>query len=306
MKRPRPGVWARQHGASVRAAAGELARARLGTALSALVLGITLALPALGLLAVETLARASRSVDTHPQLSAYLHVDTPAAAARALAERVQAWDEVRSARLITPEMAREELAAGTELGPLLALLDDNPLPATVVVRPGAEDPEAARALRDRLAAADEVERVQADLEWVTRLQAAVTLGERAVGLLGTLLALGVVLVTGNTIRLAILSRRDEIEILKLVGGSDAFVRRPFLYSGLLQGLAGGLVAAALVAAAQRLLAGPAATLGQLYGGTALAGLGASRTLALIVLGAGLGLAGAWLAVTRHLREIEPR
>jgi cell division transport system permease protein len=130
---------------------------------------------------------------------------------------------------------------------------------------------------------------------------------RAVWLLAALLGAAVVLVTGNTIRLAILNRREEIEILKLVGAPDAFVRRPFLYSGLLQGLAGGLVALALVLSARAALAGPVAALAALYAADfRVAALGAGRALALLGAGGALGLAGAWLAVGRHLREIAPR
>lgn len=309
MRRPDLRAWLRAHARTAVAAAGELSRARLGTALSALVLGITLTLPALGVLAVEALARATAGLDARPQLSAYLRVGTPDAVARKLTATVRAWPEVADARLISAAQARAEFAASSDLGPLLGLVDDNPLPASVVVHPAIAPGAGAdlAALSARLAALDGVEHVQSDLEWVARLHAALALGRRAIGLLALLLGAGVVLVTGNTIRLAILSRREEIEILKLVGGTDAFVRRPFLYSGLLQGLAGGAVAIVLVGVARQVLAGPGAELARLYGQTtALPGLGAARALILLGIGAALGLAGAWLAVTRHLHEIEPR
>jgi cell division transport system permease protein len=162
-------------------------------------------------------------------------------------------------------------------------------------------------LRDELATLSAVDEVILDTVWVQRLQSLMQLGRRAVQLLAGLLLAAVVLVLTNTIRLAIESRRDEIVIIKLVGGTDAFVRRPLLYTGLWYGLGGGIVSALLVALATFLLASPVTALAMAYQSDfVLRGLGLVDSLQLVLLGALLGLAGAWLAVARHLRDIEPR
>jgi cell division transport system permease protein len=145
------------------------------------------------------------------------------------------------------------------------------------------------------------------MAWVQRLGSIMALGKRIVLALGALLIVGVVLILGNTIRLAIENRRDEIVIIKLVGGSNAFVRRPFLYTGLWYGVGGGLIAALLVSAFLWFMGAPAQSLAQLYqSGFEIKDLGVMGALNLVVLGGFLGLTGAWLAVSRHLSDIEPR
>ena len=167
--------------------------------------------------------------------------------------------------------------------------------------------EAAGLLRDRIAGRPEVSSAVLDMEWVQRLNALVALSQRAVSALGIILALGVLLIIGNTIRLAIENRRQEILVVKLVGGSDAFVRRPFLYTGFWYGLGGAALAWAVIAAALWWLRGPLATLAVLYQSDfVLEGLGLSGGAVLLAAGALLGLLGAWLAVARHLSAIQPR
>ncbi len=149
--------------------------------------------------------------------------------------------------------------------------------------------------------------VQLDTQWVERMRGMLAVAERAVRIVGILLGLAVVLVIGNTIRLEINNRRDEIEVTKLVGGSDGYIRRPFLYSGLCYGLGGALGATLLIHVALWLVGGPVRDLAALYAsGFRLAGPGLESTLALLGAGAVLGWAGAWLAAARHLRAIEPR
>lgn len=162
-------------------------------------------------------------------------------------------------------------------------------------------------LQTRFQAMEEVDQAVLDMAWVQRLSGIMDLGRRMVLALGALLILGVVLILGNTIRLAIENRRDEIVIIKLVGGSNAFVRRPFLYTGLWYGVGGGAIAALLVSVFLWFMGVPAHSLAQLYqSGFEIKGLGVMGGLNLIVLGGFLGLLGAWLAVSRHLNEIEPR
>ena len=190
---------------------------------------------------------------------------------------------------------------------VLASLDENPLPDLVLVTPASQGGEAASALREELQATPEVAQAVLDMEWLQRLNSLMELSRRLVLAVGGLLVLGVVLILGNTIRLAIESRREEIVVVKLVGGSNAFVRRPFLYTGLWYGVGGGVFAATLVALSLWFLSAPVDQLAALYqSGFQLSGLGIMGALNLVILGGLLGLTGAWLAVARHLVEIEPR
>jgi cell division transport system permease protein len=194
-------------------------------------------------------------------------------------------------------------------GTALDALRDNPLPDTVVVTPSlaASNPRGTETLKNAVAAMPDVQTVQIDTEWVERLTAMLAILRRIIWLTGALLGLGVVLVVGNTIRLDILNRRAEIEVMKLVGATDGFARRAFLYSGVWYGLGGGLLAVLLVAGSVAALAGPVTRLAGLYGSALqLSGLGFGPGLAVMGVSIGLGWLGSWLAATRHIRAIEPR
>ncbi len=287
---------------------GQLYRQRLGALLTALVIGVSLALPASLLLSLATLRQAADGWDGEPRLTAYLKLDLPDARATDLAARLgRELAAQASVTLIDRTQALAEFEHSSGLTDALALVGENPLPAALVLAPkGPADEALLEQLATRLRALSEVEEVQADLDWVRRLNALLEVGRRAVWVFAGLLGAGVVLVTGNTIRLAIFNRRQEIEVTKLIGGTDAFIRRPFLYWGLLQGVAGGLVAALLLVAVNIGLAAPVRTLAGVYGSSlTLVTAGLTGSLGLLLLGGGLGLAGAWLAVGRHLRDIEP-
>src|ERR1700687_4964453 len=194
-------------------------------------------------------------------------------------------------------------------GEALQALKDNPLPHVLHVRPKAEDSSAAalESLRRYFGAWPEVDLVQVDSEWVMRFNAILEVLRRLLLIAAALLGLGVLAVIGNTIRLEIPGRRAEIEVTKLVGGSNSFVRRPFLYTGVLYGLGGALLAWGIVAIAVAVLGDPVATLARLYGSRYVL-RGPSRDDIGILLGAGaaLGGLGAWISAARHLRSIEPR
>ena len=187
-------------------------------------------------------------------------------------------------------------------------MNENPLPAVLVVRPGEQHgaPAAARALLQRLAALPEVDSAQLDLAWLERLHAMVGLATRGVWLLAGILALGVLLIVGNTIRLGILNRREEIVITKLLGATDAFIRRPFVYGGMWYGLFGALIALVIVNGLLLSLGGPAQQLAALYhSGFRLELMSGQASVTLLIVSMMLGWAGAWLAVGRHLRRVEP-
>jgi len=287
---------------------GQLYRQRMNTLLTALVIGVSLALPASLLLGLSTLRQATAGWDGDARLTAYLKTDLPDADASTLAGSLRK-DLAGQATvsLIDRAQALAEFERSSGLGEALALLGENPLPAALVLTPKAPADEATlERLASRLHALPQVDDVQSDLDWVRRLNALLELGKRTVWVFAGLLGAGVVLVTGNTIRLAIFNRRAEIEITKLIGGTDGFIRRPFLYWGVLQGLSGGLVAVLLLMAVNLGLGGPVRTLAGLYGSAlALATPGVLGSLGLLLLGGALGFAGSALAVGRHLREIEP-
>ena len=241
------------------------------------------------------------------QLSVFIHKRARTLAVEKLHDRVMARADVLAVEMVSPEQALAEFQTYSGLGRVLENLDENPLPAVLLVQPapGAQ-PAQLQQLRQELTAEALVEDVRVDMAWVQRLHEIMQLGQRLVLALGTLLAMGVLLVIGNTVRLAIENRRDEIVIVKLVGGTNAYVRRPFLYTGFWYGVGGGLLALVIVGLAVVWLSGPVERLAALYqSGFELQGID-SLACVQLVLGAGvLGLLGAWLAVGRHLSEIEP-
>lgn len=296
-----------RHAQVMVSACGQLAQTPLATAMTLGVIAITMALPAGLHVLLDNLERISSGWQASPRISLYLHREVDAAAAQAFASRVQAEAGVRRVELVSAAAGLEEFKRLSGFGAALDALEENPLPAVLVVHPvaGATDPAAMASLRERLAANAEVELAQLDMEWVRRLHALLELAGRAVAVLASLLGLAVLLIVSNTIRLAILNRREEIEVISLLGGTSAFVRRPFLYSGLIQGLAGGTLAWMLVAVAVALLRGPMQQLSSLYGGSmSLHGPGPETALVLAAGGAMLGWIASWVAVGRHLGAIQ--
>jgi cell division transport system permease protein len=272
-----------------------------------LVIGIAIALPSGLWVLLDNASTLSDHLDSPAQLSLFLSEETTSEDGRAMAVTLAQRDDIDSASFIHRDDALAEFVQRSGMGDLAAGLPQNPLPHLLLVLPVASPADDLTGLRDELAALAAVDEVILDTVWLRRLQSLMQLGRRAVQLLAGLLLAAVVLVLGNTIRLAIESRRDEIVIVKLVGGTDAFVRRPLLYTGLWFGLGGGVISALLVALGTLLLASPVNALAMAYQSDfVLRGLGLVDSLQLVLLGALLGLAGAWLAVARHLRAIEPR
>ena len=289
------------------AALGQMARAPLATLLTLTVIGITLALPSGLYVMLDNLERLSAGWDRDAQASLFLKRSVSEAGVHKLAQQIRAMSSVAGVDYISREAALAEFKKQSGFGTALNALDSNPLPAVLVVRLAADNPAAIESLMVTLAGLPGVELAQLDIEWLRRLAALLHLAERAVAILAALLSLAVLLIIGNTIRLAVVNRQTEIEIIQLVGGTPGFVRRPFLYSGLLQGLLGGLFAWLLVEASLLLLSGPVRELAGLYGSSfALTGLGFDQGLSLTLAGALLGWGGSRLAVGWQLRQIELR
>ncbi|WP_290649359.1 permease-like cell division protein FtsX [Aquisalimonas sp.] len=301
-------AWGADHLRAGIGALGRLARTRVATVMTAAVIGIALAVPAAFLLLLNNVERHAGTWDEGVQISLFLRMETAESDYRALAEQIAARESVRRTEVVSPEEALDEFRELSGIDGALAMLDDNPLPPVIVVHPvtglGADSLQAMTA---EFGARADVETVRLDLEWVQRLQAIMDLTRRAVWLVASLLGLAVIMVVGNTIRLAIENRREEIIITKLIGGTNAFIRRPFLYEGAWYGLVGGVLATVLVEGGRLLLSGPLHRLAELYQtGPLLTGLGFQGVVAVWVVGIGLGVAGSWVAVARQLAAIEPR
>ncbi|GAA5443872.1 cell division protein FtsX [Microbulbifer sp. NBRC 101763] len=279
----------------------------MASIMTALVIAIALALPAALQLGLANFQRAVAGWDGQPQISVFLHKGARDAAVESFAAKLRSDPAVAEVTYISPEEALAEFEQASGLGDVLAGLDANPLPAVLLLRPrDTQDNDKLQILVANLQQQTLTDSVVLDLAWVQRLTQLTELGQRLSAGLAVLLALGVILVVVNTIRLHIESRREEILVAKLVGGTNAFVRRPFLYSGLCYGFCGGLLAWLLLLGGVLLLSGPIAGLSSSYGSNyALAGPGFSYFLGLTAGAALLGLLGAWLAATRHIRAIEP-
>lgn len=272
------------------------------------VIAVALALPLFLSLLLQNARNATGNWNEAYDLSVYMDKKAGTARVQSLAKQLRQRGDVASVRIITAAQALAEFRSDSGFGTALDALADNPLPDTLVVTPTltASTPQGTESLKSAIAAMSDVQTVQIDTEWVKRLHAMLDLLRRVVLLTGGLLGLGIVLIVSNTIRLDILNRRAEIEVMKLVGASDGFTRRPFLYTGVWYGLGGGSLALLLVAIASTVLARPVAQLAFLYGSTfSLEGLKIATGSAVLGLSVGLSWVGSWLAATRHIRAIEP-
>lgn len=277
--------------------------------MTATVVGIALALPVTLLLALENFSAVGKSWDANPKISVYLNVQAQPAAIEQLLKKIPEFPGVQSLEYLSPTDALEDFQRFSGFSGALDALASNPLPPTVIVTPhkSVMDDNGLQALSERLESEAIVQNVNVDLDWVRRLHEIMRLGEKIVLALATLLSLGVLLAIGNTIRLAIENRRDEILVSKLVGGTDSFVRRPFLYTGAWYGVFGGVIACLIVAISYATIEPTVQRLATLYRSDfSLLGLSFDVILRLLGISIALGWLGAWLAVGRHLSEIEPK
>jgi cell division transport system permease protein len=304
--RARPTIYFKRHAQALRAGIQRLAHQPAALLLTTLVIGIALALPALLLLGLSNLQQASTGWYAEATVSVFLKDSAAPAEAETLARQWRALDGVAELRVISRAAALAELERVAGLGDAVASLSENPLPIVIAVRPAqTADHSVMARLTATFAAHRLVDFVQNDAEWLSRLRAWLALARRVVLIFGALLLAGALLVVGNTLRLEIGARRDEIELIRLLGGSAGYVRRPFLYTGALQGLAGGIAALAIISICISMLGNSVGQLAGLYGsGYAMQGPGPAGALALLATSLLLGVAGAWLAVGRHLRTLD--
>ncbi len=293
--------WLHQHARALGHALARFARTPLATLFNVGVIGVAIALPVAFHVALTNVQQFARGWTVTPQLSVFLRLDAPRSQANEIEKRLLQHADVSRARFVPREQALQELKAGTGIADIIDSLGQNPLPDAFVIDARDTTPEKLEALRDALRAWPGVAHVQLDSAWARRLTAVLSLGRVAVLMLAGLLAFALVAVIFNTIRLQILTQRDEIEVAKLIGATDGFIRRPFLYYGSLLGLAGAGAGWLIVGAALYALAPGLGELGALYG-TSIDPRHLDRNDALTLLGfsAWLGWLGAWLSVARHL------
>jgi cell division transport system permease protein len=300
-------AWIRAHSAAFTRALKRLGRQPLVTLLSILVIGIAITLPVGLYLVFANATSAASRINTEPNVNVYLQVSAKDDDARDIERKLKALGNVADVKFITRETALAMMMRDKRVADLLSGMESNPLPHAFALRPRASDDGALENLRKEILALPKIDQVVMDFEWARKLKRFATFAERLVMLLGAVLASAVVFVTGNTIRLQILTQRDEIEVSQLIGASRRFIRRPFLYFGVIQGaLAGGVAVGAigaLVVWVSREIDALTASYGTEF---AIAHLTPLQMLAIVGAGAALGWFGAYLSVAMNLRRAAAR
>jgi cell division transport system permease protein len=290
------------------ASLGFLSRQPVSTLMTSAVIAIALALPAGLYVALDNVSQLSAGWDGSTRISLFLEDKVDLRQAEKFAAGLRLRKEIENVIIIDRDKGLKQFQALSGFGDAIEFLDENPLPHVITVQPVVEHqhPERVIHLLEALQQENQVELAQLDMQWVKRLYTLLDVARRGVWIIGSLLGLAVLLIIGNTIRLDIQNRREAIEVSKLIGASDAFIRRPFLYTGLWYGLTGGLLAWVLIAISLGIMAEPVQKLATLYHSSyELSGLNHSNIVILIMISCALGLGGSWLAVGRHLKEIEP-
>ena len=290
------------------ASLGRLYAQPVATAMTAAVIAIALALPVGLYIALANVGQLSSNWDGSTQISLFLHNHVKKTDAQKFMRRLAKHKNIKKVEFIGKEKGLEQFKEISGFGDALKYLETNPLPIVLVVHPKitANQPDSTGKLVKALSKNKLVELAQLDVQWVKRLYTLLEIANRSIWVISSMLAMAVLLIIGNTIRLDIQNRREEIEVSKLIGASDAFIRRPFLYTGLWYGMIGGILAWIITLLSLMLMEEPIHKLALLYHSDfRLSGLGFANTLLLIIISCVLGLFGSWLAVSRHLKEIEP-
>ncbi len=299
-------TWAVAHRRACGSAVGRLIASPLANLLNIAVIGIALALPLGFYVVLANLQALAGDFRPQPEISIFLAGEATAADARAIEQRLKSRTGVASFRFVPRAQALETLKSRAGLADVAAGLSANPLPDAFVVTAGANDATTLQALRAEFAAWPKVAEAHVDSDWARRLDSLLAIGRYAVMMLASALALALVAITFNTIRLQILTHREEIEVAKLIGATDGWIQRPFLYFGALVGIAGGTAAWLLTALGLLIFNGQLQPLAALYGlPLQLVHLDWADSLFALLFAAALGWFGAWLSVRRHLSAHNP-
>ncbi|TXI72472.1 MAG: ABC transporter permease [Dechloromonas sp.] len=297
-------AWFSQHRAALGSALRRLGASPLNTLLSLLVIGIALTLPGFGYVILDNLRDLGQSASGVQQISVFMQLEAGKKDVGEIESRLRQTASGKW-RFVPKEEALKRMQASEGMAEIVASLPRNPLPDAFIVEPTNTDPQALEVLKKELSTWPKVAHVQLDSAWVKRFDAFLKLGKLALTLLAGLFAAGLVAVTFTTIRLQVMAQAAEIEVARMIGATDAFIRRPFYYFGALQGALGGLLAAGLVIGGLRLLAGPVADLAVLYGGSFALRVPAALEIGVLTsAGALLGWLGAQLSVSLSLRKFD--
>ncbi len=297
-------AWFSQHRAALGSALRRLGASPLNTLLSLLVIGIALTLPGFGYVILDNLRDLGQSASGVQQISVFMQLEAGKKDVGEIESRLRQTASGKW-RFVPKEEALKRMQASEGMAEIVASLPRNPLPDAFIVEPTNTDPQALEVLKKELSTWPKVAHVQLDSAWVKRFDAFIKLGKLALTLLAGLFAAGLVAVTFTTIRLQVMAQATEIEVARMIGATDAFIRRPFYYFGALQGALGGLLAAGLVVGGLRLLAGPVGDLAVLYGGSFVLRVPAALEIGVLTsAGALLGWLGAQLSVSLSLRKFD--
>lgn len=300
--------WWLHHAQNFVSSLGTLTRNPLATLTTAAVLGIALAMPTGLQILASDLEKVGGNWQGNSSLSVFFKTGIPEKQTELFAEKIRQRDGIYKAQLISADEALVEFQQLSGFDEALNLLPENPLPAVLLVQPDQtlNQQQDIENLITEIETEPMIELVQLDMEWLQRLSAITHFIHRGVIVLGILLGIGVILIIGNTIRLEIQNRHDEIRICKLIGATDAFIRRPFLYTGAWYGLFGGIIAWWMVTVSLLLIQEPLEQLAGLYEySTQFSALSFIEVIALLVISTTLGLSGSWLAVHQNLKQIQP-
>jgi cell division transport system permease protein len=299
--------WLSQHVQTLWLALKRLRQNPFASLLNISVIGIALSLPGGLYVLLNNLESLSRQVSGEPQISLFLSMQTASAEVSQIQARLKSHPGVRNFQFVPRDQALRELQKAAGIADVVQSLTQNPLPDAFIIHAKDSSADALQRLRDEFRSWPNTAHVQLDSLWAQRLEALLRLGKFVILLLAVLLSFALVAVTFNTIRLQILTHREEIEVAKLIGATHRFIRRPFLYIGALQGLAGGVVAWAIVAVSIQVLNIGIADLARLYTANfQLNQPNTSDSVSLMLFSAWLGWLGAWMSVSRHLHQIEAR
>ena len=302
-------MWLRLHKIEANRGIKEILSNPFSNTMTAMVIAIALALPAGLQIMLDNGKQLSQSWDGASKISLFLKIDISENKTNQLADQIRQNLAVETVTTIHPKQALVDFNRSSGFSGAIAELDSNPLPATLIIQPadGYSDPASSEQLLKQFEQLKEVEQAKLDLDWVKRLFAIINLAEKLAAALGLALGIAVLLIVGNTIRLSVQNRREEIEVIKLIGATDAFIRRPFLYTGFWYGLFAGLLCWIILEASLFWLQNPVAELASTYQSQfEVNGLTLIQSLQLISISCGLGLLGSWLSVGRHIRQIEPK
>ncbi len=302
------GTWLRLHRMEMGRSFREFISTPAASLMTITVLAVALALPVALHTVLKNTEQLTANMDSASRITLFLKLNAKDITVAKLADNLSRRQDIIEVKTITPEQGLKDFEERSGFGDSLQYLDKNPLPYVLVITPSSsyESADNAAELLMQLEKLKLVDKAQLDLEWIKRLNALMALSRSAIEALNLLFGLAVILVVGNTIRLAIYGRRDEIKVVKLVGATNGFIRRPFLYSGIWFGLGGAIVAWLMLILSLNFLKQPVAQLAAAYGSSfQLNGLEFLEGLILLTVGAILGWLGSWISVSRHIARIEP-